>query len=401
MALKELDTIIISKKELITEEESQINKINIIKEKKDKIQFTEIKHDSIKNNETLNNSIKEEENATQRDMKSNTTIYRRNERKKMNLKIRFLIGGIILSILIGIGILLYFLLSPNKPTIYKRENFITDLTYEENQIMRFQNVKTTKVFFDFGNNTTPNASQTFIEYFDFAIGISAKDKVIEDNVQKDIYTGFIFLENYMVDNQTNKMLLQNSSLLEESSNGINKRNFRNLQEKNYFNFSRNDFEYHGCIDNGTLPIMQFVFYRNGKIKRIFKPKNLITLFYDRMVEILEKVIPKIAAENFNTTYNSISEALENEYEKIKNNSQQEDSEESLNDDYIDDDLYEEDPEEEENSRIRRRNRRINDILETDKTNNSINPFILDMEKVFKNIHIFNMFTFSHGSEKGQ
>ena len=55
LALKELDTIIISKKELITEEESQINKINIIKEKKDKIQFTEIKHDSIKNNETLNN----------------------------------------------------------------------------------------------------------------------------------------------------------------------------------------------------------------------------------------------------------------------------------------------------------------------------------------------------------
>ena len=179
--------------------------------------------------------------------------------------------------------------------------------------MRFQNTKTTFISFDFGNMSSPNSSKTFIEYFDFIIGVSSKDIIVENNIQKEICSGFIFLENYMIDNETHKMLLQNSSLFEDT------RNLRNIEEKKYFNVSINDIITYCCIDNGTLPIMKFKFYRNGKICNIFKPKNLITLFYDRMIEILEKVIPKISEEDFNLTYNNFSEALDAEYEKINNN----------------------------------------------------------------------------------
>ena len=127
----------------------------------------------------------------------------------------------------------------------------------------------------------------------------------------------------MIDNGTEKMLMQNNSLSQENKTDENLRNLwglRNMEEKKFFNFSINDIKLYCCIDNGTLPIMKFDFYRNGKISKIYKPKNLIHLFYDRMTELLEKVIPRIAEDNFNTTYNNISEALENEYEKIKNNS---------------------------------------------------------------------------------
>ena len=104
---------------------------------------------------------------------------------------------------------------------------------------------------------------------------------------------------------------------------MKKRNLRNLleSEKKYFNFSLDEITSYGCIDNGTLPIMKFKFYRNGKIKNFFKPKNLTVLLYNNMINVLEKVIPKISEDYFNISlYNNISEAIKTEYEKINNNS---------------------------------------------------------------------------------
>ena len=84
----------------------------------------------------------------------------------------------------------YFYLKKPK---WKYESFVTGLTYKENQIMRFQNIKTTKIFFDFGNINEANSTKTLKEYFDFVIGITNKDKIIENNIAKEIFQGFIFL----------------------------------------------------------------------------------------------------------------------------------------------------------------------------------------------------------------
>ena len=241
-------------------------------------------------------------------------ILEKKEKKKCSLKCKIIIGLFILILAIVIVVIcLLFLL--RKKSKWENENFVTGLTYKENQIMKFQNIKTTKISFDFGNISEANTIKILKEYFDFVIGIIKKDKIIENNIAKELFQGFIFLENYILENETSKMLLQNSSL------------FRNLKNrKKYFNFNLNEIDYYGCIDNGTKPIMKFDFYRNGNFKRIIKPKNLTTLLYKNMINVLEKVIPKITEDYFNKSYNDISEALEKEYDKIKNNTLEEDNE---------------------------------------------------------------------------
>lgn len=277
--------------------------------------------------------------------KPNKEIIYQKEQKivipKQELSKKWLIFFIVWLILglIGLGIFIIYL-SVNK-TLKKRptpEELVSGLTYQENQIMKFQNVKTTKINYEFGNADIPNESRTLVEYTDFIIGIISKDKIVENDVEKEIFSSYVFLENYMIDNGTEKMLMQNSSLFEEALALNNLRSLwelrnMNKEEKKYFNFSINDVKLYCCIDNGTLPIMKFDFYKNGKIRKIYKPKNLIILFYDLMVEIMEKVIPRIAKEDFNETYNNISEALQNEYEKIKNNSIKENSTDELKEKY--------------------------------------------------------------------
>ena len=117
---------------------------------------------------------------------------------------------------IGAGVYL-LLRSKKKHTHF--EKFVTDLTYIQYQILKFQNTKTTIINYEFGNIDAPNERKKLIEYFDFIIGISNQDKVVENDTEKEVFSGFIFLENYMIDNETEKMLMQNSSLFEGSENG--------------------------------------------------------------------------------------------------------------------------------------------------------------------------------------
>ena len=156
-------------------------------------------------------------------------------------------------------------------------------------------------------------------WFPFLCAISKRSNEREGEVDKEIFEGYIFQENYILDNGTNKMLLQNSSLFQEVWQKYYFRNLQEMDEQKYVNFAIDEIEPYGCIDDGTLPIMKFTFYRNGVIKKIYKPKNLATILYNNMMELLEKVIPKIAEEQFNKSYSNISEALKSEYDKLNNN----------------------------------------------------------------------------------
>ena len=185
------------------------------------------------------------------------TIYFERNNNILKLKNKTFIGILILLILAFIAIMIYLFwpklhLDPEPKK--DKESFVTGLTYKENQVMKFRNIKITKVNFDFENVTTTNSTKTIKEYSDYVIGIIKSDKVIENNTEKEIFEGFIFLENYLLDNETNKMLLQNSTIFDDI---LKKNNLRNLQEieKKYFNFSLDEIESHGCIDNGTLPII--------------------------------------------------------------------------------------------------------------------------------------------------
>ena len=312
-----------------TEQEHNLESEHTIKPKKDTNH--ELNKDKIQTNEKAETIYKP---GKKRSIKN----------KKNTNKNRFLCLIIIsIAAIVGLGIGLYFLLkkkTPNPPDSSPPEKLVSSLTYKVNQILKFQNIKKTKINYEFDDKVNPNETRTLIEYFDYIVGISSQDKIIEDNKEKEIYNGFIFLENYMIDNETEKMLMQNSSIFNEIEE-INTLRYlsgwkrRNLEEKKFFNFSLNDIKVYCCIDNGTLPIIKFDFYRNGKIRKIHKPRDLITLFYDNFLDILEKVIPRISEEDFNYEYNNISEALEKEFEKIKNNNIEETEEEEYKDEFED------------------------------------------------------------------
>ena len=57
---------------------------------------------------------------------------------------------------------------------------------------------------------------------------------------------------------------------------------RKLIKNRNFNFSLEEIKPYCCIDNKTFPIMKFDFYRNGKISKIYKPKNLKDQLRDRI-----------------------------------------------------------------------------------------------------------------------
>ena len=285
---------------------SDNNNANIIIQKnKEPIIYPDKKN--IKN--TIKNTIK---NSIKNDPSKN------NKKKKLALKWKILIAFLALGIIAAVIVLcLLFLIEKEKKS--EKENYITGLTYKENQVMRFQNVKKTKIDFDFGEISVDDTSRTLIEYSDYVIGISKRGNEKEGQVEREIFEGYIFLENYILDNETNKMLLQNNSLFQDVWQKYYFRNLQGIDEQKYVNFALDEIEPYGCIDKGTPPIMKFIFYRNGIIKRIYKPKNLATILYNNMIELLEKVIPKIVDEYFNKTYNNIEEALESEYEKLNNN----------------------------------------------------------------------------------
>ena len=356
------------------------------------------KSENIYSNENKNES--EQETSSKEIIYPNKKFNLNNPQKtKIPIKIKITIG---IFILIFVALKIYIIISflGEGPT-FESEKFVTKLNYKENQIMRFQNLKTTKIFFDFGNMNVTNTNKTLKEYFDFVIGINKHDIVIENKTKKDIFQGYIFLENYMLDNESSKMLLQNSSIFDKI--WAEKKNLRFLQEngkKKYFNFSLNEIESYGNIDNGTLPIMKFIFYRNGKIKEIFKPKNLTTLFYNSMNEVLEKVIPKITEDYFNKSYNNISEALEKEYEKINNNSliieeeesNEEEEEEIINDEYSDYEGEEDFDIEEEERRIRILNEKNGRYLQMNNYSSEEREEFIDAEYDEENdfsIYLFN------------
>ena len=353
-------------------EEIKIVKEPIIFQEELNISEKEISKPKIEKNNELNDEpiiYKHSSNYLETGNQINETDINNVQNKKLPLKwkIIIIISSIIILLLIIFLIIYFKLILPSSPNTilssslppsspyspspsssseeeqpdlkinYFKEDLVSDLTYKENQIMRFQNIKTTNIIFDFYNITTNNNSKKLIEYFDYVIGIVDQDKVIDNFTEKETFSGFIFLENYLIDNETDKMLLQTSDILKENENNSN---IRNLEDKTYFNFSLYEIKTFCCIDNETLPLMKFAFYRNGKISRIYKPKSLSSFFYDQMIDIIEKIIPKISRSDFNDTYNNISEALEIEYEKIRNRAKEE-----INDDYDDyDDLFEEEKE---------------------------------------------------------
>ena len=328
----------------ISEKEKDISKI--VKEK-EKVKKLNLQNDELIIYRQSTNYLQTQDNS-----QTNINFI---PKKKFPLKWKIIIIiSIIIFLILLTFLILYFagIFSPKNPPEQKQENYnqedlISGLNYTNNQIMKFRKIKKTNIIFDFADNNSTNNSKTLIEYFDYVIGIINEDKEIENNLEKFKFSGFIFLENFLIDNETDKMLLQNSSLLDH--NDI-KKNIRNLEEKKYFNFSVKEIKPFCCIDNGTLPLMKFDFYRNGKINRIYKPKNLDNFFYDLMSDLLPKIIPKILRSDFNKTKNNnIEEAKNIEYEKIKNriakeNEEEEDDEEEEEEFLEEDDfeIYDED-----------------------------------------------------------
>ena len=144
----------------------------------------------------------------------NDPLKKNPKKKKLARKWKILIGSVALAIIAAVIVLCVIFLR-EKEEKFENETYVTGLTYKENQVMRFQNKKTTTLNFDLVGFSDPTSPNELIEYSDYLIGISKRSNEREGEVDKEIFEGYIFQENYILYNGTNKMLLQNSSLFQE------------------------------------------------------------------------------------------------------------------------------------------------------------------------------------------
>ena len=218
--LNELDMIIISYKELKTEEDS--NNLDIT-------------YNSNKDNRTINylnpeNEI-ENKNSTQRIIfNANKNISRLNiirnniskiKNNSQTKKIIFIIIGIILILLI-IGIIIY--IKTRKTTkekiTYLNEDLIIKKNYPVNRLFRYSSIQKNEIKIEGKDISANNNSFETSQLIDFIFIVREKNIEIEQTsktkkTQKEWYTGYIGFLNITIVNETHNMLsLYDKSLFE-------------------------------------------------------------------------------------------------------------------------------------------------------------------------------------------
>ena len=329
LKLNELDKIIISYKELKTEEteeEPQINKINIINERRETnevIKVTEIKSDLIKVEE--NEAESRTEGSARRiifnvNQKPNSQIKRRNISNNRNILRNMIILGII-TVLFIIGI--YFKVIKKKKNqeekneiIYSNEDLIIKKNYPINRLFRYSSNQTSAIILE--GEEIPKNNKTFETLFLMDFIFIVREQNIEINEteksKKEWYTGYIGFLNVTIINKTHNML----SIYDKSLNNyLDKKNLRRLENLNKIN-GKVDVDY--VNDENNICFSKIDFYQNGKIKKYYLPKDFSIDNFNYIQQISQLLIPKISTHLFNKTINqTLNELLEKDNREYNDN----------------------------------------------------------------------------------
>ena len=154
--------------------------------------------------------------------------------------------------------------------IYYIEELITKKRpfYPNNSIFLYKSNKTMSVELESElKNETDESNMTDVkEFMDFGLIVREESQEIfeEESLIRNWFTGYIILQNLIINNGTNDMYLNFNKELRNIIEGINDNNKRNLNEANDSVLLNDEKE---------LCFVKIHFYENGEIKDIFYPKD--------------------------------------------------------------------------------------------------------------------------------
>ena len=205
--------------------------------------------------------------------------------------------------------------------IYYIEELITKKRpfYPNNSIFLYKSNKTMSVELESElKNETDESNMTDVkEFMDFGLIIREESQEIfeEESLIRNWFTGYIILQNLIINNGTNDMYLNFNKELRNIIAGINDNNKRNLNEANDSVLLNDEKE---------LCFVRIHFYENGEIKDIFYPKDFKIENMVYINTITKLIIPKLSkhlySENLNEKIQSLNNFMNSSNEEEQNDS---------------------------------------------------------------------------------
>ena len=270
--------------------------------------------------------------------------------QKINKKVLFYLGIILLFIILALFILLSKFLKNKKneennqidtdinlndvaiekPLEYKTEKLVIKKSYPLHFLLRFESKKSTEIVIEGENNTMQN----ILEISDFIFIVRENKTEKDDNnlIEKELYVGYIGLLNHTMINETDETLTIYDKQLNEFIN-----------DNSNLNYGKIDDLIKNIGEEGNLCFAKIEFYLNGEIKNYYIPNGFeepdFTYIEDISLLIIPKISPHLYNSNisqeskgisFNNNTDNLSKEFNNKYKKYTVPYKQFNSEKSRN-----------------------------------------------------------------------
>ena len=245
--------------------------------------------EQIKNNGEKEDNYNPEEKQIKKnnEIKETDTIKDVQNKKKL-INIIILSSSIFLIILICIILLIgYFFFG----WFQKKENLIIQMKKNEKLVMRYLEVKNATSYYDIEGLKEEEKRKDDSIITDLIFGINKKTKTSYFGEIDYLYEAFLLIINMTKINETNYENLGGLNIYEESQS------IDELIEES------NDLFYENINTNNTnisnIPFCKFYFYENGTIKDIHFPNNTNDFYKSAIIDLIEKIIPKLSSSLYN------------------------------------------------------------------------------------------------------
>ena len=293
---------------------SSCEKIENLEEKK-RVRKHNIKNYKVKTKSKKKRNIKNKKENTPKDteilpinIKNAPIIYKEKvninniNKKCENSFLIAILSTISFLVITGIIIIIYFLFNSKKrqpkEIFFKKDNLIIQKKYPPNLYMRFISKKESLIAVESKEIKNKNSSFKISQNSDFIFIV--RDKYIEQDpineIEKELYTGYIGFMKITLKNETNDMIAVYDKIL---NNNLNKNNNERIGEK--------DLEYIG--EEGNICFVKLDFYQNGEIKNYYIPNNFSIGNFPFIEDVANLIIPRISSnlyvESINDTLNGL------------------------------------------------------------------------------------------------
>ena len=245
--------------------------------------------EQIKNNGEKEDNYNPEEKQIKKnnEIKETDTIKDLQNKKKL-INIIILSSSIFLIILICIILLIgYFFFG----WFQKKEKPIIQMKKNEKLVMRYLEVKNATSYYDIEGLKEEEKRKDDSIITDLIFGINKKTKTSYFGEIDYLYEAFLLIINMTKINETNYENLGGLNIYEESQS------IDELIEES------NDLFYENINTNNTnisnIPFCKFYFYENGTIKDIHFPNNTNDFYKSAIIDLIEKIIPKLSSSLYN------------------------------------------------------------------------------------------------------